>query len=360
MSGDASLIEQPFKRLFNQLNDPVVEFELDDGEPIIVETNEAFADTFAPETDSLVDEPLNDLIVPADRYREAETFDRRTESGESNAAVVERVTVDGPRQFVYRGVPCGDDYGFAIYTDVTQKLRRERHLDVLQRVLRHNLRNDLNIVLGLADEIATDADSERIAAAATSIKETAEGLTRLSEEAKVVQQVLGETTALKPIPVAAPVADAVADCRQRFPEATITADTPSDLCVRADSNLGLVVETLLDNAIRHNTTADSEATVSVTTTEAGGVELTVADNGPGIPPTEREVVTGDADITPLTHGSGLGLWLVRWITDGYGGDLAIETPPSGGTVVRIFLDAAADADSDVAAAANDTAADAEN
>lgn len=343
MSGNTPAANQPFKRLFNQLNDPVVEFTLADSEPIIVEVNQAFADTFAPDTDSLVGDPLNDLIVPADRRHEAEAFDRRTQLGESNAAVVKRLTVDGIRRFVYRGVPCGDDYGFAIYTDVTEKFRRERHLDVLQRVLRHNLRNDLNIVLGLADEIATDADSERITEAATSIKSTAEGLTRLSEEAKVVQQVLGESTTITPTPIATAVDGAVADCRQRFPAATITADYPSDLHVRADSNLELVVDTLVDNAIRHNTASDPEAAVNVRATDTGGVELTVTDNGPGIPRTERQVVTGDAEITPLTHGSGLGLWLVRWVVEGYGGDLAIETPASGGTVVRIFLDAAADA-----------------
>ena len=340
MTADGATDDQPFKRLFNQLNDPVVEFELDDGDPLIVETNRAFTETFAPDDDAVTGQRLNDLIVPVDRRDEAAAFDRRTESGESNAAVVERLTADGRRKFVYRGVPCGEDRGFAIYSDVTEKLRRERHLDVLQRVLRHNLRNDLNIVLGLAEEIGRTTETAEVRQAAASIRETAQGLARLSEEAKVVQRVLGEPTTLEPTPLAVAVETVVADCRQRFDDATVTVDCPPEIEVCADDNLRIVVETLVDNAIRHNTASTPTATVSAMPTDDGRVELRVVDNGPGIPETERRVVTGDAEITPLTHGSGLGLWLVRWVVAGYGGELAIDTPASGGTVVRLYLDAA--------------------
>ena len=338
MTVDRSTDEQPFKRLFNQLEDPVVEFELTDGDPVIVETNRAFTEAFAPDDTSVTGQRLNDLIVPVDRRDEATAFDRRTESGESNAAVVERLTTDGRRKFVYRGVPCGETRGFAIYTDVTEKLRRERHLDILQRVLRHNLRNDLNVVLGQADEISRLAESEEIRQAAGSIIETAQGLTRLSEEAKVIQRVLGESTAIEATQLSKLVAAVVEDCRHRFGDARITVDCPADHTVRADDNLRIVIETLVDNAIRHNTASTPTVTVSATPTDNDRVELSVADNGPGIPETERRVITGDEDITQLTHGSGLGLWLVRWIIEGYGGDLAIDTPASGGTVVRLYLD----------------------
>lgn len=342
MTADELTGAQPFKRLFNQLQDPVVAFELLDREPIIVEGNEAFVDTFIPDTQSVAGEQLNDLIVPADRRDEATAFDRRTESGESNAAVVERLTTDGRRKFVYRGVPCGENCGFAIYTDVTEKLRRERHLDVLQRVLRHNLRNDLNIVLGEADKIRCAAETAEVKQAAASIKTTAQELANLSEEAKIVQGVLDEPTVLNPVQLSAVVDSVAADCRQRFDDGTIRVDCPPEFEVCADDNFRIVVESLIDNAIRHNTAATPTATVSVTTTDDDRVEFSVADNGPGIPETERRVITGDEEITPLTHGSGLGLWMARWIVESYGGDLAIDTPASGGTIVRVYLDSPTD------------------
>ena len=122
-----------FKRLFNELNEAVVEFELVDDDPVIVQANETFAETFGHGTESLGGVSLNDLIVPTDRREEAKQFDQQTAAGETNAAVVERVTADGRRQFVYRSVPIENGHGFAIYTDVTAELRRERHLDEIGR-----------------------------------------------------------------------------------------------------------------------------------------------------------------------------------------------------------------------------------
>ena len=72
------------------------------------------------------------------------------------------------------------------------------------------------------------------------------------------------------------------------------------------------------------------------------VELAVADNGPGIPETEQRVLADEAQISPLSHGSGLGLWLVKWLTESYGGSLAIDTPAAD----TLDADASVDADHD--------------
>ena len=329
-----------FKRLFNELNEAVVEFKLVDGDPVIVQANATFADTFGHGTESLSGVSLNDLIVPSDRREEAKQFDQQTAAGESNAAVVERVTADGRRQFVYRSVPIRKGHGFAIYTDVTAELRRERHLDVLQRVLRHNLRNDVNVIAGQAEKISDLTDDEEIQAAADAISDTASGLARLSEEAKTVQRVLGESPTLEPTDITAIIDRVVTACSEEFPAAAITTDCPTALLVAADASLRVLVESLVDNAIRHNTAATPAVTVTARVVDDATAELIIDDNGPGIPATEQEVVTGNQDITPLHHGSGLGLWLVRWITDRYGAELTIETPESGGTTVRIAFDRA--------------------
>jgi signal transduction histidine kinase len=59
----------------------------------------------------------------------------------------------------------------------------------------------------------------------------------------------------------------------------------------------------------------------------------VSDNGPGIPQREQEIVTGDRTITQLDHGSGLGLWVAKWIVEDYGGELSFEADEAGTTVV---------------------------
>lgn len=337
-SSDTAESDGRFERLFNQLADAIVEFRLEDGQPLIVDGNKAFCDAFAHGVEDVTGEPLNELIVPTDHQQEAKAFDQRTADGESNAAVVERMTVDGNRTFIYRGVPCDDGHGFAIYTDITEELRRERHLDVLQRVLRHNLRNDLNVVLGMTQEVIDTAETDRTREAARTIRQTAERLSQLSDEAKLVHRVLGEPTHVEPTPLTPVITDVVADCRGRFTDATIMITMPEPLAVSADSRLKTVVENLIENAIEHNTSQIPRVAVEATAVAESAVEISVTDNGPGIPLSERRVVTGNEDITPLNHGSGLGLWLVKWITDSYGGTLEIEVGESGGSTVRIQLD----------------------
>jgi signal transduction histidine kinase len=107
--------------------------------------------------------------------------------------------------------------------------------------------------------------------------------------------------------------------------------------VRANDNLQIVLRSLLDNAIRHNDGPHPRATVSAQELDPTTVEVTVVDNGPGIPESEQRLILDDGEITPLNHGSGLGLWLVKWIVDAYGGKLSIETPESGGSIVRLHL-----------------------
>lgn len=105
--------------------------------------------------------------------------------------------------------------------------------------------------------------------------------------------------------------------------------------IDAGDAVSLVVENLVENAIRH---AGPEPTVDVTVSAAeDSVSLSVADDGPGIPESEIAVVTGDSDITQLTHSSGLGLWLVRWIVDGYGGTIRFDEGPLGGSEVTVEL-----------------------
>lgn len=339
MNSHGSRSEARFKQLFEQLEDAVVEFMLVDDVPIVLDVNAAFTDVFGYDTETAVGRPLNDLIVPTSRQTEAELFDRRTAAGESNAAVVKRATEEGNRKFVYRGVPCAENHGFAIYTDITDQTRRERHLDVLQRVLRHNLRNDLNIVLGMAEIIVENAENPQTREAAKTIKQTANGLSRLSYEAKTVDRVLGDAATLEPVALAPVVEEIVQECRLRFDEATITVDVPEGMRVTADSRLRILLGSLVENAIEHNDNSSPRVQIRTTATDTT-VTLEVIDNGPGIPEDERQVVTGDTEITPLNHGSGLGLWLVKWITDTYGGRLEIKTVDKEGSVVRVLLDRA--------------------
>ena len=325
-----------FRRLFDQIEDAVVEFVLDDGTPVIADVNRTFTDVFGYEAAEIEGRPLNDFIVPITKKQEPEAFGQRAADGLSNVGFVRGITVDGSRTFIYQGASTTGEHGFAIYTEVSDELRRKRHIDVLHRILRHNLRNEVNVVLGKAESIAAKTDKTEVQRDASVAKEAATKLARLSDEAKTVENVLGSPPELEPVDVVPIVEDVVRSCNKQFDDPAIAVDLPSSLVVRADSRLKAVFESLVDNAVRYNS-QPAHVRVAATEADASTVELTVADNGPGIPDSETEVITSDEPISQLQHGSGLGLWLVKWIVEMYDGELSIETPDGGGTVVRIQL-----------------------
>ena len=75
---------------------------------------------------------------------------------------------------------------------------------------------------------------------------------------------------------------------------------------------------------------------------ADGIDVLIDDDGPGIPPAERENVFRpffrlDAARNPATGGVGLGLTIARDVARGHGGDLTLEDSPQHGLRVRLHL-----------------------
>ena len=94
---------------------------------------------------------------------------------------------------------------------------------------------------------------------------------------------------------------------------------------------------LLSNALRHGARAEIHATRGKTS-----VEITVDDDGPGIPPERHEdvfrpFVRLDESRNIDTGGSGLGLTIARDIARSHGGDVSLGTSPLGGLRVVVRL-----------------------
>jgi signal transduction histidine kinase len=97
------------------------------------------------------------------------------------------------------------------------------------------------------------------------------------------------------------------------------------------------VRELGENAAVHNDADDPEVTVRATGGGATPLQMTVTDNGPGIPEHELTPIRAGEE-TDLEHGSGLGLWLVEWGVAALDGRLSFEAD-DGGTRVTIQLPA---------------------
>jgi len=237
----------------------------------------------------------------------------------------------------------GDEIeGFvAVQIDITERKERERHLQVLGRVLRHNLRNEMSVIRGRAqtiraevgDELATDIDQ---------IVERCERLLKLGDQERQIVDILVENPDRVALPVSTLLDRPVTVVRNAHPEATITVDAP-DTDVVAMPQMETAIEELLTNAVVHSDQSAPEVTVTVRVDD-GRVRIEVADDGPKIPEMERQILVQGRQIDPLFHGSGLGLWLVYWIVTRSAGTLTFHENEPRGNRIRIELPQAGTAD----------------
>jgi PAS domain S-box-containing protein len=329
-----------FSYLFDSVPDAIVDVRFADGRPVVEATNDAFNDIFGYSDETVVGESLNEFILPDSKREAGERIDEYALDGESWQGEVRRLTDEGFRYFIFRGIPYrdseGDLRGFGIYTDITERKQRERRLQVLNRVFRHNLRNDLTILLGYAEMLRDDVEDERLADVAASLCERIHSVSALSEEARAVQETLGDQPDSRHSEsLQAFLTAAVEDCLAGETEATVEVDVDPELRAAVDERLGLAVRNLVENALEH---AGEAPQVRVSAAADGDVlTLSVADDGPGIPDLEWNVVTGKQEITQLSHSSGLGLWTVKWVADSYGGRIEREGSDLGGTRVVLRL-----------------------
>jgi PAS domain S-box-containing protein len=334
-----------YRSLTEHIQDAVVEFELEQGRPVVRTVNDAFVEVFEYDRDVIEGEHLNDWIVPEWQMEEARELDERTGSGEINYRRVKRETASGLREFLYRGIPFDEDAiatdGIAVYTDLTDIARHERRLQVMNRILRHNLRNKVNVISAhtsrLLDELDAEDAAEYTGVAAT-VEDAAHELETLTEEAKHIQAIVDSEVgdvAVDCVPIVQQIARGY---RKSWPAADIRTDLPPSLTVDADSRLRYAIESLVDNALEHNPAESPTVRIRGAEADADGwVCIRVDDDGPGIPTHERRVITGDAEITSTQHGSGLGLWLVKWTTELFGGEVSFAESDLGGNSVRLRL-----------------------
>jgi two-component system, OmpR family, sensor kinase len=115
----------------------------------------------------------------------------------------------------------------------------------------------------------------------------------------------------------------------------IRVEAADDLVVRADPlRVRQALGNLVDNALRHG---DGEIVLTARHAD-GGVEIDVADQGPGFAPeiaaqTFERFTRGDASRT--RGGAGLGMAIVRAIAEAHGG--RTEVAAADGAVVRLWL-----------------------
>jgi signal transduction histidine kinase len=128
-----------------------------------------------------------------------------------------------------------------------------------------------------------------------------------------------------------PLADLIADIAKTHPALDLGWDVPPDLTVWADrERLEQVLVNLANNAGRHG----SPPVQITATSDASGVSISVRDHGAGVPRQDvRHLFErfSSADTSP--QSVGLGLWIVRLLTEAHGGSVSYEPADPGANFV---------------------------
>ncbi|THE64619.1 PAS domain S-box protein [Salinadaptatus halalkaliphilus] len=225
-----------------------------------------------------------------------------------------------------------------IESDVTNRRLRKQQIDVLNRVMRHNLKNGMNVIQGRAELLRESLGDDEHRANVRAIEERADALATLGDKAGTVRSLFeNEFSTETATNVTELVSDVVTTVSEEYSTASFDVDDSDPLYARADSRLKVAVKELLDNAVVHNDQPKPEVTVTTRPSREKQseqwIEIEIVDNGPGIPDQELETIK-QGEETPLQHGTGLGLWIVYWTVSLYGGEVTfVDNSPRGTGVV---------------------------
>jgi len=219
--------------------------------------------------------------------------------------------------------------------DITEQRQREQRLDVLNRLLRHNVRNELNVVRGSIELARTDIDADEPIERLETAVEAVDGIVARSDKLGRLSRMLDSEQG-DGIDIASELRSERQTGGLSPAGGEVTLDLPGTLAVDGGSALVAVFEELVSNAVEHNDSAEPRAVVRFDPTESSDTHavVEVSDNGPGIETQELQTILSGRE-TPLQHSTGVGLWLVNWVVERAGGTVTFEN--DDGCTVRVRL-----------------------
>lgn len=215
---------------------------------------------------------------------------------------------------------------------------RNAEWEILNRIVRHDIRNKMTVVLAYAELVVEDLTGEA-REQLRQVIESAEQVVTITQEARSVAEAMANTGELdlEHADLGAVLQREMDEIRQLYPEATVVTDgaVPS-VSVLANDFLPSVFRNVLSNAVVHNGTESPTIEVGVETT-ADTVTITIADDGPGMPDRIRETIFEEQQAVAGGTEHGVGLFLVASLVAQYGGDIHVSDNDPQGTVVTIEL-----------------------
>lgn len=239
--------------------------------------------------------------------------------------------------------------GSELRTERKRVQRLNKQLTVLNRMLRHDIRNHINVILGNTGLIRQGTDD--IETVTETISQKASDLQAMSERARQLTQLFkDESIQTKEIDILPILEAKVIKFSSRDSAIDIETEFSDDLVVDTSTLFEEAIDELLNNAIEHNDTDTPRLTITAKRTHRSSpahrqidgeqpvVMIRISDNGPGIPENVIEVFERGYE-TDLKHLNGLGLWFVYWVIELSNGEIRFKENHPRGSIVELRLPA---------------------
>lgn len=329
--------EQPqYSPLLDVTTEPLYAFDPAEG---FTQVNDAFCTLTGYERADLLGRQPREIVHEDDRDRWSQRVQLLREDAETDCDrwVSRVVSNHGTAIPVEWQVQMVDGTLVGRATDEREDEHQQRKLEVLNRALRHNIRNQMNIVIGKASTLKMTGN-EAQQATAEKIEEIGKSVVNISDKARRAQ----EHVDIPPdeecrVDVSETIETVLTQFAISHPAATVTVDRPDHAWARAPPSVDVALSELLENAVIHHPAGGGNIEL-VCQTNSRWVHIEVKDECAAIPEQVRETIHRGTE-QPLHHNSGLGLWIVRWVVDAVDGELTFDRrSATEGNVVRLSFE----------------------
>lgn len=330
----------------SQFDDLAIGISLHDPETgTILDVNDRLEDFYGYSTAELRTMETRDFIPSSTRFSQEEALQRVRAAADGDDQVFERQIerANGEIRWVrvhLHSIIIGETpYVLAEIHGISEYKAREQRLRLLSRIIRHNLRNEMNLLMGHADQLRAAVEDESLEETAKTVLDIASDVASLSDSVTQIKKIANPNATERSPTNLHDVAQArVEEARAEHADADLTITSPPDVWAIADEGIHYAVAHAIENAIEHNDQETPSVDVTVAErTDAGYGEIRIADNGPPIPAIEKEVLDQSIETNSTYHGSGTGLWVMQWCVNSLGGKLRFNENTPRGNVVCLSL-----------------------
>lgn len=335
-------VRRKFEQLVDNTPDEIVEVTT---EGVILSANASMARAHDTTREDLIEAGLS-TVLPADVGENRLAHGRRAVTAGSAVTFQDNIGVRHFHNVVtpLRQTADGNTVQF-ITRDITQQKRHEQQLEqrseelaLINRVVRHDINNDVQMLLGWSDAVS-DHVSEEGREYVERIRDTCDHIAELTANVGefVDSRQDGTGVDLKPVGLSNVLSNEVRKKQATFDgaEISIKGDLPA-VTVMVNEAIQAVFSNLLSNAVRHNDAEVPRVTVAAAVSDAA-VHVTVADNGPGISDGQKSEIFGKGELGPESPGTGIGLYLVATLVEQYQGSVWVDDNDHDGCVFTVEL-----------------------